>query len=156
MDVLSDISHEKTWMWLRKGNLTRETESLLIAAQTTPYQIKIDKMLQNSRYSLCVDRDETINHMISECSKLTQKEYNTRYGWVDKVIHRELCKKFQFDHMNKWYMYNPESVLENNMHKLLWDFDIQTDHQVSARRPDLIIIIFKKENLQNCELCCPG
>ena len=25
-------------------------------------------------------------------------------------------------------MHNPESVLENEMHKLLWDFDIQTDH----------------------------
>ena len=25
-------------------------------------------------------------------------------------------------------------------HKLLWDFNIQTDHIISARRPDLIII----------------
>ena len=29
----SEISHEKTWMWLTRGNLKRETESLLIAAQ---------------------------------------------------------------------------------------------------------------------------
>ena len=28
----SKISNEKTWTWLRKGNLRRETESLLIAA----------------------------------------------------------------------------------------------------------------------------
>ena len=41
--------------------------------------------------------------------------------------------------MNKWYMHNPASVLENGTHKLLWDFDIQTDHLISARRPDLII-----------------
>ena len=40
-------------------------------------------------------------------------------------------------------------------HKFLWDFNIQTDHLISARRSDLIIIN-KKENLQNCELCCPG
>ena len=31
--------------------------------------------------------------------------------------------------------------------KLLWDFDIQTDHVISARRPDLIIICKKNENL---------
>ena len=31
-------------------------------------------------------------------------------------------------------------VLENDTHKLLWDFDIQTDHVISARRPDFIII----------------
>ena len=36
-------------------------------------------------------------------------------------------------------MYNPESVIENETHKLLWYFEIQTDHQISARRPDLII-----------------
>ena len=37
-------------------------------------------------------------------------------------------------------MQNPAAALENDTHKLLWDFDIPTDHQVSARRPDLIII----------------
>ena len=37
-------------------------------------------------------------------------------------------------------MHNQESVLENGTNKLQWDFDIQTDHLISARRPDLIII----------------
>ena len=31
--LISDVSHKKTWTWLRKGNLEKETESLLIAAQ---------------------------------------------------------------------------------------------------------------------------
>ena len=52
-------------------------------------------------------------------------------------------------------MHNSESVLENETLKLLWDFEIQTDYQISARRPDLIIKK-KKENLQNCGLGCPG
>ena len=30
-----------------------------------------------------------------------------------------MCKKFKFDHGNKWYMHNPEPVLENDTHKLL-------------------------------------
>ena len=30
--LTSNISHEKTWTWLRNGNLKRETESLLIPA----------------------------------------------------------------------------------------------------------------------------
>ena len=56
-------------------------------------------------------------------------------------------------------MHNPAPVLEIDSHKLLWDFDIQTDHLILARRPDLIIINNnkkKKENLQNCRLCRPG
>ena len=42
-------------------------------------------------------------------------------------------------------MHNPAPALENDTHKLLWDFDIQTDHLISARRPDLIIINKKKK-----------
>ena len=68
---------------------------------------RIDKMQQKSKYRLCGDRDETINHIISDCSKLAQKEYKARHNWVDKVIHWEMCKKFQFDQTNKWYMHNP-------------------------------------------------
>ena len=147
----SNISHQKTWTWLRKRNLKRETESLLIAAQDNPirtYHIKarIDKTQQNSTCRLCGDRDETINHIISECRKLTQKEYKARHEWVGQVIHGEMCKKFQFDHTNRWYMHNPAPVLENDTHKLLWDFNIQTDHLILARRPNLIIINKKKKS----------
>ena len=39
----------------------------------------------------------------------------------------------------------PAPDLENDTHKLLWDFDIQTDHLISASRPDLIIINKKKK-----------
>ena len=56
-----------------------------------------------------------------------------------------MYKKFKFDHANKWYMHNPAPVLENDTHKLLWDFDIQTDYLISARRPGLIIINKKKK-----------
>ena len=145
----NNISHEKTWTWLSKGNFKRETESLLIAAQnkamrTNYIKARIDKTRQNSKCRLCSDRDETINHIISECSKLAQElyllTYKTRHDWVGKVIHWEMCKKLKFDHMNKWYKHNPAVFQENDTHKLLWDFDIQTDHLISTRRPDLIII----------------
>ena len=51
-----------------------------------------------------------IYHIISECSKLVQKEYKTRHIWVGKVIHLELRKIFKFD---KWYMHEAEFILEN-------------------------------------------
>ena len=31
--LINNISHDKTWTWLKKGNFKRETESLLIASQ---------------------------------------------------------------------------------------------------------------------------
>ena len=104
--LTSNISHRKTQRWQRKGNLKRETESLLIAAQnntirTNHIKARINKTQQNRKCRLCGDRNETINYIISECSKLAQKEYKTRPDLVGKVIHWELCKKFQFDHTNK-------------------------------------------------------
>ena len=35
-------------------------------------------------------------------------------------------------------MHNPAPGLENDMHKLLWDFNIPTDHLIPAGSPDLI------------------
>ena len=42
-------------------------------------------------------------------------------------------------------MYNPESVLENEMHKILWGFEIQTDHLISARRINRVIVNKQRE-----------
>ena len=49
-------------------------------------------------------------------------------------------------------MHNPAPVLENNTHKLLWDFEIHTDHLISVRRPDLIIINNKNEKKRTCKI----
>ena len=71
--LINNISHEKNCMWQRKGNLKRETESLQIAAQsnairTNHIKVRIDKMQQNSKCRLCGDREETINHIISNAA----------------------------------------------------------------------------------------
>ena len=44
-------------------------------------------------------------------------------------------------------MHNPASVLENDTQKLLCDFDIQTDHLIIPRRPDIIKTNKKKRQL---------
>ena len=153
--LINNISHQKTWTWLRKGNLMRETESLLIAAQdnairTNHIKARIDKTQQNSKCRLCGDRDETINHIISECRKLAQEEYKERHDWVGNVIHWEICKKFKFDQTKKWYMHNPASVRENGTHKLLWD------PLIPARRTDLIIINKKKRICKIVDFAVPA
>ena len=94
-----------------------------------------------------------MNHVISECSKLAQIEYKSRHDRVEMVIHWELCKKFKFDHTNKWYIRNPESVLENETLKLLRDLEIQMNHLVSTKRPDLVIVNKKKKKEKKKRTC---
>ena len=86
------IADEITWAWLRRGNLKRKTESLLIAAQnnavrTNYIAVKIDHTQPNSECRLCRDKDETVNHIQSDRSKLVRKEYKSRDDWVGKVIY---------------------------------------------------------------------
>ena len=59
--LINNISHQKTWTWLRKGNFKRETESLLIAApnnaiRTNHIKARIDKTQKNSKCRLCGDK----------------------------------------------------------------------------------------------------
>ena len=84
-------------MWLKR-NPKRETESLLIAAQNKVIRInhlkaRIEEMQQNSRCRLCADRDKTINHIISEYSKIyyfaVSQDHKTRHDCVGKAIHWE-------------------------------------------------------------------
>ena len=35
-------------------------------------------------------------------------------------------------------MHKPESVKENESHKILWDSEIQAEHPILARRPDRV------------------
>ena len=46
--LINNISHQKTWTWLRKGNLKRETESLLIATQ--------DNAIRNNHIKARIDK----------------------------------------------------------------------------------------------------
>ena len=55
-----------------------------------------------------------------------------------------------------WYRHKPESAPENETHKLLWDFDIQTDHLISARRPYLIIINKKERTCRIVDFDIPA
>ena len=53
-------------------------------------------------------------------------------------------------------MHNPAPFLENDSHKLLWDFNIQTDHLIPTRRPDLIIINKKERTCKIVEFAVPA
>ena len=67
-------------------------------------------------------------------------------------MHWELCKKLKFEHTNNWYIHEAESVPENETQKLSWDFEIQMDHLISARRPGLVIVNRKKKKKKRTSL----
>ncbi|XP_068684561.1 uncharacterized protein [Montipora foliosa] len=137
--------NKKTWAWLQRGDLKREKEALITAAQdqairTNYIKASIDKTQENDLYRMCRQAKETFSHLVSGCSKLAQQEYKRRHDNVSRVVHGDLLGKCGFSRVDKWFEHVPETVLKNNDYKLLWDYNIQTDHKISARRPDLVVI----------------
>ena len=51
-----------------------------------------------------------------------------------------MCRKNGIEVKPKWYEHQQEAVQENERYKISWDFNIQTDHVIEARRPDMIVI----------------
>ena len=72
-----EIAHEKTWTWLQKGNMKRETEYLLKVAQnnitrTNYIKAKIDLCNGTESVGYAETVISTVNHIISESKKLAQ------------------------------------------------------------------------------------
>ena len=78
-------------------------------------------------------------------ANLRKRKRKTIHDWVIKRIHVELLKKFKFVHANKSYMFNSESVQENETHMILWDFKIPT-RLLIQRRVDFDVSANQIEN----------
>ena len=46
-------------------------------------------------------------------------------------------------------------MLENEDYKLLWDFSLRTDHEIAARRQDLVIIDKRDKSCQIIDVAIP-
>jgi hypothetical protein len=146
---------------MKRGSLKRETESLIVAAQdqalrTNYRKTKIEKTSNDPKCRLCKEKDETVSHLVSECSKIAQTEYKKRHDRVAAAVHWSICKKYHLPHTDKWYDHRAQPVVENDKVKLLWDFNIQTDKIIEARRPDLILLDKEKKECQIIDIAIPG
>ena len=109
----------KSWKWLKDSDLKGCTEALICSAQeqairTNNTKFYVDKTSDSPICRMCGARNETVSHIISECSKLAQKEYKRRHGNVGKYIHWKLCKKYNIDSKARWYEHSPKGIVESN------------------------------------------
>ena len=142
---MKDVGAKESWTWLQKGELKKETEGMIMAAQsqslrTNAIKARIDKSREDAKCRMCSEKDETIHHIVSGCSNLAQKEYKRRHDCVARALHWDILRQRGFEMSDKWYQHEPESVVENERFKVLWDFTVQTDLEIHARRPDIIIV----------------
>lgn len=144
--VENHIDLEKSNSWLKSSTLKRATESAICAIQeqaiTTNYIKKhIHHSSDDDLCRVCRSAKETIHHITSGCTALAPTKYLKRHNDLAKYIHILLLQKYELDTTNHlWYNYTPQQVIENDQTKILWDFPIQTDHQLQHNKPDILIL----------------
>ena len=73
-----------------------------------------------------------------------------------RYIHWQLCGKCGLERANNWYEQKPEGVVESENFKILWDFTIQCDRRVEARRPDIVFVDKKEREVVIIDVAIPG
>ena len=152
---------QNSWKWLRSSDLKRCTEALICSAQeqelrTNNIKHFVDKSQDSPLFRMCDQRNETVSHIVSECTVLAQKEYLKRHNNVCQYIHWRLCKKFDLEATKNWYEYKPKGCVENEKVKLLWDIVIQCDREIIARKPDIILIDKENKLTKIIDVAIPG
>ena len=151
---------EKSWGWLRNGDLKKETECMILAAQgqalrTNYVKFRIDHSCISPKCRMFGVKDETVWHVIGECSKLAGTEYKRRHDNLAEIIHRTKCIKYGFSTAERWYEHNHEKVLESREVKILLDFSVQTNHEIETRKPGRIVIDKTSRECHFIEITCP-
>ena len=137
-------------------------EGLVFAAQehalSTKYAVKahIYKTPCSARCRLCGSFDETIDHLVSCCSFLAQKEYKSRHDRVASHVHWMLAKQAGFPVQDLWWKHCPPRVCENNVCKLLWDFSIVTDTSLQHNHPDITMVLKQTNEVYLIDIAIPG
>ena len=102
-----------------------ESEGLLLAAQEQSLSIRAMATVYGTNVStscrLCGEHPETLEHLVSGCTKLAGALYN---DCVLKYLHWLLCRKHSFNCCIQWWNHAPALVTENDQVKILWDFNI--------------------------------
>ena len=119
-------------------------------------KFQIDKTGESPLCRMCRVENETVSHIVSECKMLAQKEYKKRHDNVCGYIHWKLCEKHDFHRAQQQYEHQSDGVIKNAGYKILWDFSIQFDTKIEARRPDIALIDKTKEKVKIADITIPG
>jgi len=114
-------------------------------------KIYMDKSQEQSECRIYGERDETVKHLVNECSKLKQREYKPNHDLAGMRVHWEVCRMYGIEVRYQWYEHAAVPVAENDMCTILWDFNIQIGYVIQARRPDMIVINLKYNTAQAIE-----
>ena len=88
---------------------------------------------------ICCQFQETIDHIAAGCPELAKTEHLHRHDKVAMYLHWYICKELNINKEEKWLKHEPHTVTEKDNITVLWDMPIQTDREIKANRPNIVI-----------------
>ena len=135
-----------TNQWLKTAGLKPETKGFITRTAALDQAIKTNyycsKMLKDGTdpmCRICGQFRESIDHIVAGCPQLTKTEYLHRRNKAATYLHWNLCNEMNIDTNEKWCKHEPQTVTEKDNITILWDMPIQTDREMKANRPDIVI-----------------
>jgi hypothetical protein len=81
----------------------------------------------------------TIDHLTSGCPILAKNEYVIRHDKVCTHLHHSIFNTLGIKTTEDWYSHIPKSACQREDTTVLWNQGVETDREVLANRPDIII-----------------
>ena len=73
-----------------------------------------------------------------------------------RYIYWQLCGKCRLERASSWYEQKPEGLVESENFKIPWDFTVQSDRKIEARRPKIVFIDEKEREVVIVDAAIPG
>ena len=137
---------KESFGWLSKCFLDAASEGYIFAAQemalfTKFHERNILRTHSDSTCRICRDpkSEETIYHLLAACDSLAKREYFTRHNAVCKYLHFVISAAYDIPRGKNWYIHEPkEAIIAKNV-DILYDLVLNTDAEVGANRPDIVV-----------------
>jgi hypothetical protein len=138
------VDNEQSYQWLKFGDIKKETECTIVSVQdeaisTNYFKRTILKEEIESKCRLCKEYEKTIDHLTSGCPILAKNEYVIINDNVCTRLYYSICKTLGTETTEERYSHIPKSVCGHEDITVLWNQGVQTDREVLANRPDIII-----------------
>ena len=81
------------------------------ALRTNAIKAKVEKQNLSPLCRMCGEKDESMGHLVGECSKIAQAEYKHRHDNVARMFHWNIAHSYGLDVSSKWYEHKLEHKL---------------------------------------------
>ena len=119
-------------------------------------QARVMKNGTGPRCGIFTQYEETIEHLISGYPTLAPNEQLNRHNSVAQYLHWKICKFYEAQHLENWDEHQPEVITETDNVRILWDYIIQTDRKIKARKPDITVKVKRKKTCKLIDVKVPA